>query len=119
MNISKRIDIEKRIYSRIVKDALSLGFNVSVWDGEEYALKHSTKYSDIMEAGFSTDQDVLVIYRTMDDWTVGDAGRVGFVSLVYGNCGWDVISDYTYNDEMENLLKGADELASKLEEEYC
>ena len=108
MNVSKRIDIEKRIYSRIVKDALSLGFNVSVHDGEEYALEHSTKYSDIMGAGFSTDADALVIYD--------NDKRLGFVSLVYGNCGWDVISDYTANDDMENLLKGADELASKLEE---
>jgi hypothetical protein len=109
MNISKRIDIEKRIYSRIVKDALSLGFNVSVHDGEEYALKHSTKYSDIMGAGFSTDADALVIYD--------NDKRLGFVSLVYGNSGYDVISDYTATEEMESLLQGANALADKLEEE--
>jgi hypothetical protein len=115
MNLQTRQSIERRIYSRIVKDALAGGFNVSVYDGEEYALKHSTSYKAIMDAGFSTDADVLVIYRDTKDHTTGDAGRVGFVSLVYGNCGWDVISDYTASDEMETLLSGADTLADKLE----
>jgi hypothetical protein len=115
MNIKRRIAIERKIYSRIVRDALDAGFNVSVYDGEEYALKHSTRYAEIMRAGFSTDGDVLLIYRDENDYIVGDAGRVGFVSLIYGNCGWDVISDYTYTDEMENLLAGASKLANKLE----
>lgn len=107
MNYHKRVEIEKRIYSRIVKDALAQGFNVSVYDGEEYALEHSVKYTAIMKAGFSTDEDALVIYK--------DDKRVGFVSLIYGNCGYDVIHDYTANDTIENLLAGANALADKLE----
>ena len=107
MNLKRRIAIERKIYSRIVRDALDAGFNVSVYDGEEYALKHSTSYAEIMRAGFSTDADALIIH--------GHIGRVGFISLVYGNCGWDVISDYTATDEMENLLAGANQLANKLE----
>ena len=109
MNFHKRVEIEKRIYSRIVKDAIKQGFNVSVFDGEEYALEHSKKYSDIMRAGFSTDADALVIYK--------DDKRMGFVSLIYGNCGYDVISDYTANDTIETLLIGANALADKLEAE--
>jgi hypothetical protein len=107
MNLETRQAIEKRIYSRIVKDALNAGFNVSVYDGEEYALEHSTSYKAIMDAGFSTDQDALIIYR--------DDKRIGFVSLIYGNSGWDVISDYTASDDMEKLLSGADALADQLE----
>lgn len=111
MTLSKRVEIERRIYSRIVKDALAQGFNVSVYDGEEYALEHSVKYTEIMKAGFSTDEDALVIYK--------DDKRVGFISLIYGNCGYDVISDYTANDTMESLLTGANTLADKLEMEVC
>lgn len=108
MNLETRQSIERKIYSRIVKDALARGFNVSVYDGEEYALKHSTSYTAIMEAGFSTDEDALVIYD--------NDKRLGFISLIYGNSGWDVISDYTATDEMDALLQGAFELAYKLEE---
>lgn len=110
MNVQKRMDIERKVYSRIVKDALADGLTVSVHDGEEYALEGSSSYKAIMDAGFSTDADALVFFR--------DGKRLGFVSLVYGNSGWDVISDYTATDEMETLLKGADALASKLEEAY-
>ena len=109
MNLHKRQENERRIYSRIVKDAIASGFNVSVYDGEEYALEHSTKYADIMAAGFSTDEDALVIYN-------GDQ-RLGFVHLIYGNCGWDVIHNYTATDTIETLLAGANALADKLEME--
>lgn len=108
MKLETRQAIERKIYSRIVKDALARGFNVSVYDGEEYALEHSASYSAIMEAGFSTDEDALVIYD--------NDKRLGFISLIYGNSGWDVISDYTASDEMDALLQGAFELAYKLEE---
>ena len=109
MNLHKRQEIERRIYSRIVKDAIASGFNVSVFDGEEFALEHSSKYAEIMAAGFSTDEDALVIYN-------GDQ-RLGFVSFIYGNYGWDVIHDYTANDTIETLLAGAIALADKLEME--
>lgn len=111
MKLETRQEIERKIYSRIVKDALADGYGVSVYDGEEYALKNSTSYKEIMDAGFSTDQDALVFVKNGD--------RVGWVSLIYGNSGWDVISDYVATDEIEGLLKGANELAEKLENQYA
>ena len=43
--------------------------------------------------------------------------RVGVVSLVYGNGGYDVIADHTVNDQMTALVAGADRLAETLEAE--
>jgi len=40
----------------------------------------------------------------------------GWVYFVYGNDGWDVVSDYTTN--LEAVLKGSGELAERLEAEY-
>jgi hypothetical protein len=111
MKLETRQDIERKIYSRIVKDALAGGYEISVFDGEEYPLKRSTSYKKIMDAGFSTDQDALVFFK--------DGNRLGWVSLIYGNSGWDVISDYVANDEIEALLTGANALADKLGEKYC
>ena len=124
MNLQNRINIERKIVSRIVKDALAKGYTVSVYDGEEYALKYGTAYKKIMDACFSTDIDTLVFHLKNDaiaeDSPLKDKFfRIGFVQLVYGNCGYDVISDYTYTPAMEDLLSCADRLADRLEETYC
>lgn len=125
MQLQTRINIERKIVSRIVKDALAKGYTVSVYDGEEYALKRGTAYKQIMEACFSTDEDTLVFYAKTDEYDFGVDSplnklfRIGFVSLVYGNCGYDVISDCTYTPSMEALLSGAEALANKLEETHC
>jgi hypothetical protein len=107
MNIHRRIAIEKAIYARIVQDALIMGYKITVFDGEEDALEQSSDYFDIIGAGFSTDMDALKFYDHI--------GYVGFVSLIYGNTGWDVVSDYTASDRIEAILKGAEDLADYLE----
>jgi len=112
MQLQTRINIEHKIVSRIVKDALANDYKVSVYDSEEYVLKRSQSYKAIMAACFSTDDDTLVIRDNEGEY-------LGSIALIYGNCGYDVISDYTYNETIENLLTGANALARKLEETYC
>lgn len=51
---------------------------------------------------FSTDEEFLYAYDS-------DGKHVGWVHLVYGNSGWDVISDNTNN--LEDALIAATELA--------
>lgn len=112
MQLQTRINIERKIVSRIVKDALANDYKVSVFDSEEYVLKRSQSYKAIMEACFSTDDDTLVIRDNAGEY-------IGSIALIYGNCGYDVVSDYTYNETMETLLSGAFKLANKLEEQHC
>ena len=111
MKLETRKMIEKKIFSKVVKTALDEGYSLSVFDGEDYPVKESYKYSEIMAEFSTTDEDYLVIHD-MDK-------KIGWVKFVYGNDGYDVISDYTYNETMENLLIPAEELANKLEDTYC
>jgi hypothetical protein len=110
MNIHRRIAIEKAIYARIVQDALIMGYKVSINNGgddDEYELEQSSDYFDIVGAGYLTDEDTLEFY--LDD------KYIGFVYLVYGNTGWDVINNYTATQGIEAILKGAEDLANYLE----
>lgn len=42
--------------------------------------------------------------------------RIGWVRMIYGNDGWDVMADYTTN--LEDVLTDANKLADKLEEQH-
>lgn len=111
MKLEIRQMIEKKIFSKVVKTALEKGYALSVFDGEEYPIKESYKYSDIMAEFGATDDEYLVIHDVDK--------KIGWVRFIYGNDGYDVISDYTYNETMEYLLEPAEQLANKLENQYC
>lgn len=111
--VAARIKIERRIISRLVKDALKAGYCVSVFDGEEFCLKRSTAYRAIMNSIMSTDEDMLR-FRVATPRS-GPAGElIGNVYLVYGNDGHDVIADYSDNAIIRLLVAGADRLADQI-----
>lgn len=97
-------EMELNIAAKIVDDALALSYTISVYDGEEWALKRSKDREEILEALNSTGLDNLTIRDA-------DGEYVGVVALVWGNAGWELINDYTVSDAMETLLQGANELA--------
>jgi len=103
----KRIAIEGKIARRVIKDALKAGYELSVYDSGEITLVRSTDAAAIEEAMFTTDDDRLFFYKP------GVEARQGWVWFVYGNSGWDVITDYTTN--LEEVLAGANDLAEKLD----
>jgi hypothetical protein len=103
----KRIAIEQRIARRIIKDALASGYRISVHDGEEYALSRSDHGPTIFAAMFSTDDDRLY-------FSTAEGKRIGWVWLVYGNDGTDVICDCSVNKETNEILAGASALADRI-----
>lgn len=105
--VLKRQAIERRIARRVIRDAVAGGYTLDVFDGEETVLRNSTKEREILKAMFSVDEERLIFRK--------DGARVGWVFFVYGNSGWDVICDYTDKPEVEEILKGANELADKLD----
>jgi hypothetical protein len=109
MTNEHRLKLELSIVRRIVKDALARGYTVSVCDGEEWTVKRSTKLGEIIAATRTTDEDILR-FRTADD------ALVGTVFLVYGNEPYEVVNDYSANEATEELMKGANALAAKVEE---
>lgn len=103
-------EMENNIAAKIVDDALALNYSISVFDGEEYPVKRSSDREEILKALNSTGIDNLKIWNS-------EGGCVGIVALVWGNAGWELISDYTATPSMEALLKGANELSDKYAEE--
>lgn len=101
MSVKLRQELEKRIATEVINEALRLGHAVSVNDGEETTLKHSRVADDILAAMFTTDEDWLFITDGAQD--------IGWVRFIYGNDGYDVVNDYTTN--LEDLMKPANDLA--------
>ena len=109
-SVQTRQGIERQIIERIVKDALAAGFEITVDDGgDEPSLKRSTDQDAIMAAVMLTDEDRLYYNQPGQPLQ-------GWVRLVYGNDGWDVVCDYTTN--LEPLLAGANAEADRLEAEH-
>jgi hypothetical protein len=108
-SIEKRIAVERRIVRQIAIDALMAGFCVSVHDGEDYVLVRSRSVAAIVDACMTTDEDRLF-------FSDADGKRLGWVFLVYGNSGWDVINDNTDNDATNAILASAMALSAKLED---
>ena len=103
MNVEQRQSIERRIVGNLVKIGLDRGYDISLNDGEEWTVKNSKVFDEIMSAIMTTDEDLL-LFR-------GLAGeRIGTVFLVYGNDGWDVIADHTANDAIDILVDHATRL---------
>jgi hypothetical protein len=98
--------IEKRVITEAIDQLLAAGFSLGVNDGEETTLKHSVNKKHVLRALFTTDEDYLLVYLSI-------TGRqIGWVRLVYGNDGWDVINDYTTN--LEPQLASAEALANRI-----
>jgi hypothetical protein len=88
MNLKTRIEIEKRIARRVVRELLAAGYELTVNNGGEYdeiEIPWSRDFTTIVGAMFATDEEYLYARK----------GKLAsFVRFVYGNDGWDVINDY-------------------------
>ncbi|MES0071892.1 hypothetical protein [Mesorhizobium sp. M0058] len=89
--LARRMKAERRMCTALVDGCLKRGYVISVSDGEDYPVKKSTDKAEIMAALFSTDEDVIVIRNAAGD-------KLGWFQLIYGNDGWDVVSDYSANE---------------------
>lgn len=110
--IMKRQEIEREIAKKVIEVILHAGYAISVNDGEETTVKRSVDKNEIFGAMFTTDEDYLMVH------SIQDAGgfepkHFGWVWFIYGNSGWDVISDHTTN--LEDVLKPATDFAQKFE----
>lgn len=112
--VGKRQAVEWAIISAFVKTALKAGHTLGVHDGEETVLKHSSSYKAVMGAIMSTDEDYILVYPV----GAKEGAHIGWVRCIYGNSGWDVISDYTCNVGTDdgkglNLMYKADEVSDR------
>lgn len=96
----KRQEIERQIVKRAIKTLLDAGYSLGVNDGEETVIEHSTDGEAVFKEMFATDEDYLLVYNDAQH------KHFAYVWFIYGNSGWDVISDYTTNisEAMDKVL---------------
>jgi hypothetical protein len=110
--------MEKRIVKQFVTDALKAGFRLAVsldrgYDVDDGMLNGSTNVAKIMDEAFAGDEAHIFVQPGKGPLVEeGSVVSIGWVYIVLGNDGYDVISDYTTN--LEYLLAGANKLAESL-----
>jgi hypothetical protein len=107
-DLAKRIMIERRICSALIKQVLADGHALSVFDGEEWTVDNSRVAAVIRDALFTTDSDELVVSDL-------SGKRIGWFSLIYGNDGYDVISDHTANEYCQSVYDRLEPMITKIE----
>lgn len=106
-----RILVERAIVRRAVTDLLAAGFSISVNNGgDDDEVLPTNDPAKIMGGIMQTDHDYLMIHRFN---APANVPREGWVMLIYGNDGWDVINDYT-TANIEHHMMGASDLADQL-----
>lgn len=94
-----------KAYKHLVKYALAQGHTISVWDGEEWQVSHSTKYQKIVDAIESVEEAQIKIrvpeYGNLVAWVLISA---------YGLADDETVIDYSDNDFMTKWLLAYDKL---------
>ena len=92
-----------KAYKHLVKHALALGHTISVWDGEEWQVKRSTGYKEIVEAIESVEEAELKIYNDLQHptWV--------WISA-YGLADDETVVDYNDNKFMQDWSLQYDKL---------
>ncbi len=107
-------EVERQIVEKLVSTALGLGYEIRVFDGEEWPAIDGGNQEAIMGEVAATDETTLHFmerHGADGSWFVA-----GWVLLVHGNdC--DVLSDWTDNEATTKLVNPALQVALDLEHE--
>lgn len=107
MNVEKRIAVEKKIVRHLCDAMRKHGWDAIYVDdgGDEAEQTRSTE--EVVEAVFAVDEATIAFKK----------GRMTcFVQIILGNDGRDCISDYSFTDEFDQIMKSeVDPFCEKLE----
>lgn len=95
--------LERKVLRRLILNGIRASYSISVHDGGEVVVLNSKSVKELFEGMFSVDEERLFFHK--------EGESIGIVHLVYGNEGWDVISDYTVG--LEPLMVGPNEVGEK------
>lgn len=94
INNEQRIALEVEAGVLVVDTLLTAGYLVAVDNGEdeqEWTVEKTSDRAEILRHLRETDEDYIFAFSGGE--------RVGYVYLVYGNSGFDTVSDYTVSLE--------------------
>lgn len=115
MSVKLRQELERRIAGVAVSQLLAAGFGISVDNGgdEDEATPVLTDAKTIKQAMFLTDNDTLFVHSLAAGLIPGNFEKTatGWIDFVYGNDGFDVMSNYTVN--LEPFLTAANAIAEQ------
>jgi hypothetical protein len=99
MSIKYATKGEAAVARNLVKIALDAGYTISVFDGGEWTVKHSSAPKTIIDALATADEDFLRIRNKAGE-------SCGWFSLIWGNAddGSELISDHADNDACNGLI---------------
>jgi hypothetical protein len=106
-----RQEVERKIARAFIREAIKQGYAINIDNGagdteNGYELPEPSRdAAAILKAMFATDDERLYLFKA------GAAEPCGWCWFVYGNDGWDVITDYTTN--LEPLMGPANKLSEK------
>ena len=108
-SIRRRQRTEETIVLAVAITLLDAGYLLGVNDGEEVTIHNSRDIAAIQKALFTTDEDYLYVYedRDQDDPlnVEGEDERPDYwVRCIYGNDGYDVISDYSSAEDLDPFI---------------
>lgn len=89
----------QKAYLNLVKFALRCGYRVSVYDGEEWPVKRSTGYQEIVEAIESVEEADLMVFTQ-------DFQKIAWAKVsAFGLEPDETVVDYSCNSFMEDWEK--------------
>ena len=105
MSVMMRRGVEAAITKLVIQLLIDQSYKLSVHDGDDEGKITNDKQS-LFEDCMGLDEAHLYVYPPSAVKKKGaDAKAIGWVYLVYGNDGYDLISDYTTN--LDDALKAA------------
>lgn len=123
MSVKMRMEVEKKIVGAFVNSALAAGYRLSVSMERGYDIDNmgdcgvlgTTDKESILREAFAGDDCHIFVHENKNDVVTkgGLLDSVGWVYCVYGNDGWDVISDYTTNLDSLGLMAEAKKISKQ------
>lgn len=106
-----RQEVERKIADAFLTQALAAGYaiNVDNGGGTEELPNPVVDKGILLGTMFAADEDRLNLYTTELVGGTARWRRAGWVLFIYGNSGWDVVSDHTTN--LKHVMGKAEELA--------
>lgn len=114
-HVCQRIAVEQDIAEKTVKALFAAGYTLAIDNGE--GVSETFVYRAEIGLQPSVDRVLAAMFETDDEYLLATSVNTdqgdGWVRFVYGNGGYDVISDYTIN--LEDVLKPVNDYANTLE----
>lgn len=105
-SIKHRQAIELAIVAAFVNQVIRAGYSISVYDGEETTVTKCRNVDLVIKAMMTSNNDFLTVYAPNHE-------KQGWAEFIYGNDGFDVISDY--GTGIEFLMTDANRIAERAE----